>query len=103
MGGDTYSCELEFFKDVDASEASTYKVLPSKVAFLIMKKEEEEEHWPRLLKDKKLEKTNVKIDWDKYVDEDEEEDAEAFDMSALEGGSSFSALHGLDAIDDEPD
>ena len=54
MGGDTYSCELEFFKDVDASEASTYKVLPSKVAFLIMKKEEEEEHWPRLLKDKKL-------------------------------------------------
>ena len=45
MGGDTYSCELEFIKEVDPDhEKSTYKVMPSKVAFLIMKKVEEEEH-----------------------------------------------------------
>ena len=39
----------------------------------IMKKNKEEEFWPRLLQDKNQEKTNVKIDWDRYVDEDEAE------------------------------
>ena len=43
--------------------------------------------WPRLMKDKALEKNQVKIDWDRYVDEDEEE--EGFDMSAMEGGMGF--------------
>ena len=83
MDGDTYSCELEFIKEVDP-EKSTYKVSPAQVAFLIMKKVEEEEHWPRLLKDKKLEKTNVKIDWSKYVDEDEENGG--FDPDETAGG-----------------
>ena len=47
-----------------------------------MKKDkEEEEFWPRLLKDKALEKNQVKIDWDRYVDEDEEE--EGFDTTAV--------------------
>ena len=31
------------------------------------KKEKDEEFWPRLLLDKVKEKTNVKIDWDRYV------------------------------------
>jgi hypothetical protein len=39
----------------------------------IMKKVKDEEFWPRLLADKVQEKTNVKIDWDRYVDEDEAE------------------------------
>jgi hypothetical protein len=34
--------------------------------------------------DKLLEKTNVTIDWDRYVDEDEEE--EGFDMGGMGGG-----------------
>ena len=80
-----YSVSIEFLKPVD-SEGSTYKVLPRSVQMNIMKKDkEEEEFWPRLLKDKALEKNQVKIDWDRYVDEDEEE--EGFDMSNLEGGS----------------
>ena len=61
----------------------------------IMKKkdkesEEEDEFWPRLLNDKTLEKNQVKVDWDRYVDEDEEE--EGFDTSALDGGRSLSLL-----------
>lgn len=79
-----YSVNIEFYKPVD-SEGSTYKVLPRSVQMHIMKKDkEEEEFWPRLLKDKALEKNQVKIDWDRYVDEDEEE--EGFDMSNLQGG-----------------
>ena len=35
-----------------------------------------------------MERTNIKFDWDKYVDEDEEDD-EGFDMSALNGAAKF--------------
>ena len=52
---------------------------------LILKKDKEEEQfWPQLLKDKALEKNQVQIDWDRYVDEDEEN--EGFDTSNLDGG-----------------
>lgn len=79
-----YEVNIEFFKPADA-EGSTYKVLPRSVQMHILKKDkEEEEFWPRLLQDKALEKNQVKVDWDRYVDEDEEE--EGFDMSNLQGG-----------------
>ena len=75
-----YEVNIEFFKAVD-SEGSKYNVLPRSIQMHIMKKkgddDEEEEFWPRLLKDKALEKNQVKIDWDRYVDEDEEEEAGA--------------------------
>ena len=84
-----YEVNIEFFKAVD-SEGSKYNVLPRSIQMHIMKKksdgDEEEEFWPRLLKDKALEKNQVKIDWDRYVDEDEEEEAGGFDTSALDGG-----------------
>ncbi len=89
-----YEVNIEFFKPVD-SEGSKYNVLPRSIQMHIMKKkdkesEEEDEFWPRLLNDKTLEKNQVKVDWDRYVDEDEEE--EGFDTSALDGGRSLSLL-----------
>jgi hypothetical protein len=85
--GKDYEVDIVFFKSVDA-EGSTYKVLPRSVQMHVMKAskkdgddDEEEEFWPRLLKDKALEKNQVKVDWDRYVDEDEEE--EGFDTSAV--------------------
>ena len=76
-----YEVDIAFFKPVDA-KGSTYNVLPRSVVMHVMKKDkEEDEFWPRLLKDKALEKNQVKIDWDRYVDEDEEE--EGFDTSAV--------------------
>lgn len=41
-----------------------------------------------MLKDKGLEKTNVTVDWDRYVDEDEE--SFSFNTDSLEGGNDFS-------------
>ena len=88
-----YEVNVEFFKPVDA-EGSTYKVLPRSVQMHILKKDkEEEEFWPRLLKDKALEKNQVKIDWDRYVDEDEED--EGFDTSMLEGGMGMGGMGGM--------
>ncbi|CAM9573347.1 unnamed protein product, partial [Choristocarpus tenellus] len=69
-------------------QQSTWKVLPRNIQMHIEKEKTGEEFWARLLKDKALEKTNVKIDWNKYVDEDDDGDAR-FDMSALDGGSGF--------------
>lgn len=85
-----YEVNVEFFESVD-SEGSTYKVLPRSIQMHIMKKDKDDdsEFWPRLLKDKALEKNQVKIDWDRYVDEDEEEEAGGFDTSALAGGQNM--------------
>lgn len=82
--GSEYQLDFEFFKEIDL-EGSVWNVLPQSIQMHLMKKDqEEEEFWPRLLKDKLKEKNGIKIDWDKYVDEDEEE--EGFDTSALDGG-----------------
>ena len=60
----------------------------------LMKKDtEKEEFWPRLLKDKVLEKNSVTIDWDRYVDEDEGD--EDFDMNSMGGGQGFGGMPGM--------
>jgi len=96
-GDKDYEVNIEFFKAVDAKD-STYKVLPRSIQMHVMKatsKDDDEEFWPRLLKDKTLEKNQVKIDWDRYVDEDEEEEAGGFDTSALEGGMGMGGMPGM--------
>lgn len=56
-----YELDIVFFKPVDA-EGSTYKILPRSVQMHIMKKDkDDEEFWPRLLKDKALEKNRVGV------------------------------------------
>ena len=96
--GKPYEVNIEFFKGVNA-EGSTYKTLPRSVQMHIMKKDkkdqgsDEEKYWPRLLKDKTLEKNQVKVDWNRYVDEDEEK--EGFDTSALEGGMGMGGMPGM--------
>eukprot|EP01083_Nonionella_stella_P058595 153446_1 len=92
--GKPYEVNIKFFKPIDAeNKDSTYKVLSRSVQFLVMKKpsegDDEVEFWPRLLEDKLLEKNQVKLDWDRYVDEDEEDEAGEFDTSALDGGNAM--------------
>ena len=101
-GDKPYTVSIEFFKPVDA-EGSTYKVLPRSVQMHILKKDkDEEEFWPRLLKDKALEKNQVKIDWDRYVDEDEEDEQGGFDMSNLEGGMGMGGMPGMGGMGGMP-
>ena len=53
--------DIAFCKAADA-EGPTYKVLPRRVQMHVMKKEkDDEEFWPRLLKDKALEKNQVRL------------------------------------------
>lgn len=59
---------------------------------LVIQKKGDEGFWPRLLKDKQK-FSNIQIDWDKWVDEDEEKsfDGQDFDLSNLQNLSSFGA------------
>lgn len=81
------------FKEI-SKEGSKWNVLPGSVHMQLTKKDVDEEFWPRLLADKVLEKTNVKIDWDRYVDEDEAEGKD-FDTGALDGGMDFGGMGGM--------
>ena len=84
--GKSYSLSLKFFKEVE-TEGSVWNVLPMSIQMKLMKKEKDDDFWPRLLHDKILEKTNVTVDWDRYVDEDEGD--QDFNMDGLSGGSGF--------------
>jgi hypothetical protein len=68
----TYHCELEFFAEIDPAESKTSHT-GRDVELVLRKKELKEEFWPRLLKEKG--KVHfLRTDFDKWVDEDEQED-----------------------------
>ncbi|KAK7203306.1 HSP20-like chaperone [Myxozyma melibiosi] len=88
--GKNYAIEIEFFDEIDV-ENSKYHSTNRDSFFLLRKKEAREEFWPRLLKDKK--KVHwLKTDFDKWVDEDEQEAAPTDDPSQYGGGLDFSSL-----------
>jgi len=82
-GDKAYHVTLDFFKEIE-TEGSVWNVLPASVQMKLNKKEKGEKFWPRLLKDKALEKNGISVDWDRYVDEDEQDGD--FDMSNLDDG-----------------
>ena len=54
------------------------------------------EHWPRLLRDTGKVGRNIKVDWNKWVDEDEEDDKpDDFDMSQLQNMQQFGGGGGM--------
>ncbi|ODV96434.1 hypothetical protein PACTADRAFT_30721, partial [Pachysolen tannophilus NRRL Y-2460] len=74
-GGQDYHLNLEFYKEID-TENSQYHTTGSHVFFLLRKKEKEQEYWPRLIKEKsKLH--YIRTDFDKWCDEDEQEEDNA--------------------------
>ena len=91
-GGLTYEVKFDFFKGIDV-ENSIWKVLPNSVQMKLTKKEKDEEFWPRLTSDKIKEKNTVTIDWDRYVDEDEQDGD--FDESNLAGAQGMGGMPGM--------
>ena len=84
--GKDYAVTVEFLNEIE-TEGSVWNVLASSIQMKLNKKVKGEEFWPRLMKDKALEKNMVTIDWDRYVEEDEEEGG--FDMDNMQGGQDF--------------
>jgi len=73
-----YHVELEFYAEIDEKESKVNHTAKN-VELVLRKKELKEEFWPRLLKDAK--KVHfLKTDFDKWVDEDEQDEAPEDDL-----------------------
>lgn len=73
-----YQVSLEFYDEIDVAETKINHTAKN-VEVVLRKKELKEEFWPRLLKDAK--KVHfLKTDFDKWVDEDEQDEAPEDDL-----------------------
>jgi len=74
--GKNFEAKVEFYQPI-LPEESSYQTHPLGVEMIVKKDKEkrndgEKGFWPRLLKDKRLEKNEVTVDWKHYVDEDDD-------------------------------
>jgi len=79
----SYQLALEFYAEIDEGSVKINHTMKN-IQFVLRKKELKEAFWPRLLKDAK--KVHfLKTDFDKWVDEDEQDEAPEDDMSGMGG------------------
>ncbi|KAK0705309.1 HSP20-like chaperone [Lasiosphaeris hirsuta] len=85
----SYSLELEFYGEVDPAESKIHHS-GRDVEIILRKKELDDAYWPRLLKESK--KVHfLKTDFDKWVDEDEQNEAAEEDFSQFGGMKDLTA------------
>lgn len=81
-----------------ALQESKVAIKPRNIHVHLVKKEAE--RWDGLLKDKSAGRTNVKCDWDRWVDSDDEaEGRNQFDMSNFDG-MDFGGMGGMGGMGD---
>ncbi|KAI0901012.1 HSP20-like chaperone [Annulohypoxylon nitens] len=80
----TYHLELTFYAEIDPAESKTHHTARN-VELKLRKKALNDEYWPRLLKESKKVQF-LKTDFDKWVDEDEQNEAPEDDFSQFGGG-----------------
>ncbi|MCJ1309839.1 hypothetical protein MMC25_003500 [Agyrium rufum] len=68
----TFIVDLEFYAEIDTAESTTHHSARG-VDFVLRKKEAKAEYWPRLLKSSQR-MHFLKTDFDKWVDEDEQDE-----------------------------
>lgn len=93
--GKAYGMDLELLKEVDPGET---KVSTTGRNVFVMLPKKEEGFWPKLLRQKAP--PNVKVDWSRWVDSDDEGGDEGFDMSQM---GQFSGLDDMDFSDSDDD
>ncbi|KAI0440998.1 HSP20-like chaperone [Xylaria telfairii] len=104
----TYHLEINFFDEIDVENSKIHHTARN-VEMKLRKKDLKEEYWPRLLKDA-AKVQFVKTDFDKWVDEDEQNEVADDDMSQFGGGMGgmpggdfggidFSKLGGMGGMD----
>lgn len=98
-----YGIDLEFFGPIDSKE-SKISVTDRSIVLVIAKKGETSEHWPRLLAKSGKSATNIKVDWNKWVDDDEEDEKpDSFDMAGMQDFSNFGDMGQGPQEDDSDD
>ncbi|KAL4901678.1 HSP20-like chaperone [Aspergillus multicolor] len=95
--GVKYHVSLDLFAEIEP-ENSKVNHSDREVELVLRKKEQKEEYWPRLLKESK--KVHfLKTDFDKWVDEDEQDEAPEEDYGNQFGGFDGADQGGLGNID----
>lgn len=85
--GKKYAFHLDFYENIVPAESKQH--LTAKHLYVVLRKETaQDEYWPRLTKEK-VRLHNVKTDFEKWVDEDEQDGAD-------EGGDQFGMPEGMD-------
>ena len=67
-----YALDLDLYGEIDTEDVK--QVTTDRTITLVISKKEEGPHWPRLLKTAGKTPQYVKADWDKWVDEDDEDE-----------------------------
>lgn len=78
-----FHVELEFYAEIDPAESKIHHTSKN-IEMKLQKKELKEEYWPRLLKDAKKPHF-LKTNFDKWADEDEQNDAPEEDLAQFGG------------------
>ena len=68
-----YGIDLDLYKEVNTDE-SKWNMKGRNVLLNIIKKDTEDEYWPRITKEK-MKHTHIKIDWAKWVDEEDQDES----------------------------
>uniref|UniRef100_A0A061RCP2 Hsp20-like chaperone n=1 Tax=Tetraselmis sp. GSL018 TaxID=582737 RepID=A0A061RCP2_9CHLO len=104
-GGKDFELSLNLHKAINVDE-SKIAVRPRKIEIVAMKSVKEDNWWPFLTKEKTRD-PHIKVDWNKWVDEDEEDEADkdgGFDLSAMQNFANFGGGDmGMDDLDDAGD
>ncbi|KAF7535138.1 hypothetical protein G7Z17_g13252 [Cylindrodendrum hubeiense] len=92
----TFHLDVEFFAEIDP-EKSRINHTGKNIELKLQKKELKEEYWPRLFKEAKRAHF-LKTDFDKWVDEDEQNEAAEEDFSQF-GGGAGGGMGGMPGMD----
>lgn len=92
----SYILDLQLYGPIDKEDT---KISQTDRTILLVIAKKGEDFWPRLLKQPGKTSPNIKVDWDKWVDEDEEDEAAdkdmGFDMSQFQNFSNFGDMGGM--------
>ncbi|KAI0432647.1 HSP20-like chaperone [Xylaria sp. FL1042] len=89
----TYHLEISFYAEIDPAESKINHTARN-VEMKLRKKDLKEEYWPRLLKDS-AKVQFLKTDFDKWVDEDEQNEAPEDDFSQFGGMGGMPGMGGM--------
>ncbi|KAI3403076.1 SBA1 [Candida oxycetoniae] len=79
----SYELKIDFYEEIDPKESKINTESGNHIYMVLRKKKLQEEYWPRLTKEK-LKYHYIKTDFDKWVDEDEQDEVK--DDADLMGG-----------------
>ncbi|CRK12994.1 hypothetical protein BN1723_017321, partial [Verticillium longisporum] len=95
-----FHLDLELYGEIDTEESKVNHT-GKNIELKLQKKELKEEYWPRLLKESK--KVHfLKTNFDKWVDEDEQEEAPEEDFSQFGGMGGMPGMGGMEGMGGMP-